>query len=362
MGGKVLVPMREHADRLNAARLQCDVMGSSTLIIARTDAEAATFLTSTIDSRDHPFILGATKQLESTFDEHVANEKAQGRCGDAAGAAWIESAQLKTFPELVREALPEQDKLNWDLVIRNKNLSQMKAEASKILGFEPYFDWEAPRAREGYYRVAPSTEYATERAKAFAPHSDLLWMETATPDVDQARDFARNVRQDFPHQMLAYNLSPSFNWDAPGVFNNDEEIEAFTDDLAKCGYVWQFTTLAGFHTNGLATEKYVRRFADVGMKAYVEDVQREEKAIGASILKHQTWSGAELMDRMQAVATGGGASTASMGAGVTEDQFEVLPPSDFVVSQKPLSRFEHRLMLEARAAAKAVEPRTGAAL
>ena len=87
-------------------------------------------------------------------------------------------------------------------------------------------------------------------------------------------------------------------------------------------------------------------------------------AIGASILKHQTWSGAELMDRMQAVATGGGASTASMGAGVTEDQFEVLPPSDFVVdtNNEPLSRFEHRLMLEARAAAKAVEPRTGAAL
>ena len=364
MGGKVLVPMREHADRLNAARLQCDVMGSSTLIIARTDAEAATFLTSTIDARDHPFILGATKQLECTFDEHVANEKAQGRCGDQAGAAWIESAQLKTFPELVRDALPDADRAHWDLVTKGKNLSQMKAEASKILGFEPYFDWEAPRAREGYYRVAPSTEYATERAKAFAPHSDLLWMETATPDVEQARDFARNVRADFPDQMLAYNLSPSFNWDAPGVFNNDEEIEAFTDDLAKAGYVWQFTTLAGFHTNGLATEKYVRRFADVGMKAYVEDVQREEKAIGASILKHQTWSGAELMDRMQAVATGGGASTASMGAGVTEDQFEVLPPSDFVVdtNNEPLSRFEHRLMLEARAAAKAVEPRTGAAL
>ena len=86
------------------------------------------------------------------------------------------------------------------------------------------------------------------------------------------------------------------------------DVRAFTDDLAQAGYVWQFTTLAGFHTNGLATEKYVRRFADVGMKAYVEDVQREEKAIGAAILKHQTWSGAELMDRMQAVATGGGAS------------------------------------------------------
>ena len=156
-------------------------------------------------------------------------------------------------------------------------------------------------------------------------------METATPDVEQARATAQNVRCRLPSSNARLQPVPSFNWDAPGVFNNDEEIEAFTDDLAQAGYVWQFTTLAGFHTNGLATEKYVRRFADVGMKAYVEDVQREEKAIGASILKHQTWSGAELMDRMQAVATGGGASTASMGAGVTEDQFEVLPPSDFVV-------------------------------
>ena len=78
---------------------------------AGTDAEAATFLTSTIDARDHPFILGATEQLECTFDEHVANEKAQGRCGDQAGAAWIESAQLKTFPDLVRDALPDADKM-----------------------------------------------------------------------------------------------------------------------------------------------------------------------------------------------------------------------------------------------------------
>ena len=81
-------------------------------------------------------------------------------------------------------------------------------------------------------------------------------METATPDVEQAREFARNVRADFPDQILGDGLSPPSTGTRQLVFNNDEEIEAFTDDLAQAGYVWQFTTLAGFHTNGLATEKY----------------------------------------------------------------------------------------------------------
>ena len=153
---------------------------------------------------------------EMKKEQKKQNQKTLGKEQKRIGAQWRN----------VRNTDPMKELLNRTAAAQNfgKNLQQMKAEASKILGFEPYFDWEAPRAREGYYRVAPSTEYATERAKAFAPHSDLLWMETATPDVEQARDFARNVRADFPDQMLAYNLSPSFNWDAPGIFNNDEDL------------------------------------------------------------------------------------------------------------------------------------------
>ena len=98
--------------------------------------------------------------------------------------------------------------VRWDAFLTtDPSLSAMRAKAAALLGGEdkvPYFDWDAPRAREGYYRVSPSTEYAIARAKAFAPHSDLLWMETAEPDVQQARAFAQRVREAYPEQWLAY--------------------------------------------------------------------------------------------------------------------------------------------------------------
>ena len=145
-------------------------------------------------------------------------------------------------------------------------------------------------------------------------------METATPDVQQARDFARNVRADFPDQMLAYNLSPSFNWDAEGVFDGDAAIESYTGDLARLGFVWQFITLAGFHSNGLATHNFVQEYAKRGMGAYVEMIQREERRLGVETLTHQKWSGAALVDaQLKAVQTN--SSTLAMGAGVTEGQF-----------------------------------------
>ena len=119
--------------------------------------------------------------------------------------------------------------------------------------------------------------------------------------------------------MLAYNLSPSFNWDASGM--TDRELARFNDDLGKLGYAWQFITLAGFHSNGLVVTKLSRSYANEGMLAYVRDIQRQEKVEEVELLKHQKWSGAELVDRMVNVASGGQSSTAAMGTGVTEDQF-----------------------------------------
>ncbi len=122
--------------------------------------------------------------------------------------------------------------------------------------------------------------------------------------------------------MLAYNLSPSFNWDASGM--TDAELARFNDDLGKLGYTWQFITLAGFHSNGLVVTKLARSFGEKGMLAYVQDIQRQEKVEEVELLTHQKWSGAELVDRMVNVASGGQSSTAAMGAGVTEDQFKAL--------------------------------------
>lgn len=144
-------------------------------------------------------------------------------------------------------------------------------------------------------------------------------METAVPGIPDAKKFADGVHATHPHQMLAYNLSPSFNWDASGM--TDSELAHFNDDLGRLGYVWQFITLAGFHSNGLIVTDLARAFADRGMLAYVEKIQRKERELKVELLTHQRWSGAELVDQMLNVASGGAASTAAMGAGVTESQF-----------------------------------------
>ena len=353
MGGKVLVPAQEHIDRLVAARLQADIMGTSTLIIARTDAEAATYLSSNIDTRDHAYILGASSPPAASLNATIDRARRQGRSAsdiEAIEAKWMSSAKLDSFPNLIVRELerarlsgtgaarlskfgsmgleeidPRRD--DWDVfVATNPSLEAMKDKAAELLGGSskvPFFDWEAPRAREGYYRLAKGVDLCVARAKAYAPHADLIWMETAKPNLTQAQDFARQVHTAHPGKMLAYNLSPSFNWDAAGM--SDAQIEAFTGELAKAGFVWQFITLAGFHSNGLATHSFVSEYAKRGMGAYVEMIQREERRTGVPLLKHQQWSGAELMDQHMALASGGAVSTAAMGSGVTEAQFVAKP-------------------------------------
>jgi len=305
MGGKVLVPTREHVDRLCAARLQADIMGTQTLIVARTDSEAATFITQNVDPRDQGFILGATNPAATS----------------AGIDKDIESGALKSYPNAVRDVANGADLTAFEAVVTAYGgIDEMKAAAASCLGADklPHFDWEVPRTREGYYRINPGTDFAVARATAWAPHADLVWMETATPTVAQAAEFAKGVHAVWPKQFLAYNLSPSFNWDAAGM--SDDKIESFTNDLGQLGYVWQFITLAGFHTNGLGIHNFTNGFAERGMGAYNNMVQREERKTGCALLTHQKWSGAELVD-LQMNTAAGGLSTSSMGDGVTEDQF-----------------------------------------
>jgi len=313
MGGKVLIPVREHIDRMAAARLQCDIMGVETVLIARTDACSATFLTTNIDSRDHPFILGSTADIGPC--EGCANE------GD-----WLNKAKLRTYPNTIADAMraagkPKEQVEAWLKESHKLSNSQARARAS-ALGFGGVFwNWDTPRAREGYYRVEGSTEYSIMRAIAFSTISDVIWMETATPDIHEADDFSRGVHAVVPHQMLAYNLSPSFNWSAVKGMD-DNAIRRFQKELGKRGFTWHFITLAGFHSNALAIDQFAKAYAGPdGVFSYVSMVQREEKRLGVETLTHQKWSGAEMMDNAMMIATGGGASTASL-KGATEDQFK----------------------------------------
>lgn len=329
MAGKVLVPISEHINRLVAIRAQADIMGSDLLAIARTDAEAATLITTTIDQRDHAFILGSTNpQLQPLNDLMVAAERA-GKTGEQLQAiedAWLQQANLRRFDEAVVDTINASPSLpnKKDLIkqylaqAKGKSNAEARAIAHGITGVDVFFDWDAPRTREGFYRLKGGCDCAINRAIAYAPYADAIWMESKLPDYKQAQEFAEGVHAVWPEQKLAYNLSPSFNWKAAMP---REEQETYIRRLAKLGYCWQFITLAGLHTTALISDKFARAYAQIGMRAYGELVQEPEMEGGVDVVKHQKWSGAAYVDELQKMVTGGVSSTAAMGKGVTEDQF-----------------------------------------
>lgn len=315
MAGKVLVPISEHINRLIAIRLQYDIMGVDNLVVARTDSEAATLITTNVDERDHAFVLGTTnKDLEPLVDVMTRAER-EGKNGDALQAIeddWTSKAGLTLFTDAVIAHLKKQgnagaSKAN-DFIKEAHHSSNHKARAiAKKYGVDEnsgfYWNWDASRTREGYYQYRGGTQCAINRAIAFAPHADLIWMETKSPILAQAKEFAEGVHAIVPHQWLAYNLSPSFNWDAAKL--STDQMKSYVWDLGKLGFCWQFITLAGLHSNAYISDQFSRTFAKEGMKAYVEQVQRKEREIGCDVLTHQTWSGADLVDNSLKTVTGG---------------------------------------------------------
>jgi len=326
MAGKVLVPISEHINRLVAIRLQYDIMGVSNLVVARTDSEAATLITSNIDDRDHPFILGSTNPSLAPLVEVMNDAERQGVSGDALQAIedrWISQANLKTFAQHIADSLPRSSASAFLEKTARTSHATTRAIAITHFGLQasslPYWNWDTPRTREGYYRYQGGTQCAVRRCVAFAPYTDLLWMETKSPILAQAKEFAEGVHREYPGKWLAYNLSPSFNWDAAGLA--EKEMKSYIWELGKLGFVWQFITLGGLHSNAYISDLFAKNYAKDGMLAYVSLIQRKEREIGTDVLTHQKWSGAEYADNLLMTVTGGVSSTAAMGKGVTEKQF-----------------------------------------
>ena len=225
MAGKVLVPISEHINRLVAIRAQADIMGmcqfglemtnidhlgTNLLVVARTDSEAATLITSTVDPRDHGFILGVTNPaLQPLNDLMIAAEQA-GQNGDQLQAVedqWIAQARLKLFDEAVIDTIcsgvhvDEQGLINeYITTARGKSNSESRAIAKGLTGVDIYWDWESPRTREGFYRYEGGCGCAINRAIAYAPYADMLWMESKLPDYKQAEEFAHGVHAVWPEQ------------------------------------------------------------------------------------------------------------------------------------------------------------------
>ncbi|OGM46925.1 isocitrate lyase AcuD [Aspergillus bombycis] len=329
MAGKVLVPISEHINRLVAIRAQADIMGTDLLAIARTDAEAATLITSTIDHRDHAFIVGSTNpNLQPLVDLMVAAEQA-GKQGDELQSIedqWVAQAGLKLFNDAVIEVINKGAHSNKQSLIdqylkaaKGKSNLEARAIAKNITGQDIYWNWDAPRTREGYYRLQGGTQCAINRGLAYAPFADLIWMESKLPDYAQAKEFAEGIHAVWPEQKLSYNLSPSFNWKK--AMPRDEQ-ETYIKRLGALGYCWQFITLAGLHTTALISDQFAKAYSKHGMRAYGELVQEPEMEQGVDVVTHQKWSGANYVDNLLKMVTGGVSSTAAMGKGVTEDQFK----------------------------------------
>jgi isocitrate lyase len=210
MAGKVLVPISEHINRLVAIRAQADIMGSDLIAVARTDAEAATLITTTIDPRDHAFILGCTNPNLQPLNDLMVEAERAGKSGDQLQAIedrWLQQAGLKRFDEAVIDAIRAGSSANKQGVIsrylaqaRGKSNSEARAIARNVANVEVHFDWDAPRTREGYFRLKGGCDCAINRAVAYAPYCDAIWMESKLPDFKQAQDFASGVHAVWPEQ------------------------------------------------------------------------------------------------------------------------------------------------------------------
>lgn len=237
MGGKVLVPTQEAVQKLIAARLAADVMGTPTIVLARTDANAADLITSNADAYDAPFI---TEE----------------------------------------------------------------------------------RSSEGFYVTRAGIDQAIARGLAYAPYADLVWCETATPDLDEARQFAEAVKKEYPEQILAYNCSPSFNWKKN---LSDKDIANFQQEIADMGYKYQFITLAGIHNMWYNMFDLAYHYArGEGMRHYVEKVQEPEFAAadrGYTFVAHQQEVGAGYFDDVTTVIQGGQSSVTALTGSTEEEQF-----------------------------------------
>jgi isocitrate lyase len=239
LGGKVLLPTSQFIRTLSAARLAADVMGVPTLVVARTDANSATLLTSDVDERDHPFLTGE-------------------------------------------------------------------------------------RTAEGFFRIKGGVDAAIARGLAYAPYADLLWMETSTPDIAEARRFADAIHAKYPGKMLMYNCSPSFNW---AQKLSAEEIANFQQELGALGYKFQFVTLAGFHALNFSMFELARQYRDEGMSAYSRMQQSEFAAeeFGYTATKHQHEVGTGYFDEVMKVITNGQSSTTALAGSTEAAQFSRRP-------------------------------------
>ncbi|MDE3108855.1 MAG: isocitrate lyase ICL2 [Acidobacteriota bacterium] len=388
--GKVLVGQDEQIRRLNAARLQLDIMRVPGIIVARTDAEAATFLDNRSDERDQPAILGATNldvpsyrvgylvilrklcefgievrghlmfavsemEYRATSDwldrvgltstvaqiakglrqaSHSEIDSGLEKIDTRYMEAWQTEAGLKSYGQAVADVMKSgaDEGVRFDMSVEEWLAFSKRAsfyevrERAQAMGLQVTWDCELPKTPEGLYQIQSGIDYAIARSLAVAPFADLLWMETKTANIDEARKFADAIHAEYPDKMLAYNLSPSFNWDTTGM--SDAEMRQFPAELGKLGFVFNFITYGGHQIDGLAAEEFATALKEDGMLALAR-LQRRFRLLESPYRTPQALVGGERLDGALMASSGRTAATKAMGKGSTHYQHLVqteVPP------------------------------------
>jgi isocitrate lyase len=240
------------------------------------------------------------------------------KCGHMGGKVLV---PYGVFIEKLVSARLAADVLDVPTVI----IARTDAQGAQLIRSD-YEDTDKPfltgeRTVEGYFRVQGGLEFAIARALKYAPYADMVWCETSTPDLGEAREFAQAIREKHPGKMLAYNCSPSFNWKRN---LDDATIAEFQSKLGEMGYKFQFVTLAGFHSLNASMFELARGYKEKGMSAYCRLQEREfelEREQGYAAIKHQSFVGAGYFDALQMTITGGRASTVALKGSTEEEQF-----------------------------------------
>ena len=248
------------------------------------------------------------------FEDQLSSEK---KCGHMGGKVLLPTAQ---FIRVLTAARLAADVLDVPtLVVARTDANSAQLMTSDIDPRDQEF-LTGERTTEGFFRIRGGLEMAIARGLAFAPHADLLWCETSTPDLDEARRFAEAIHARYPGKLLAYNCSPSFNWERK---LDAATIAGFQRELGAMGYKFQFVTLAGFHALNFSMFDLAAGYRERGMAAYAELQRREFKAAeaGYSAARHQREVGAGYFDRISEIVGGGESSTLALEDSTEAAQF-----------------------------------------
>jgi len=248
------------------------------------------------------------------FEDQLASEK---KCGHMGGKVLVPT---QTMIKNLKSARLAADVMGVPLII----LARTDANAAKLITSDidendkPFLTGK--RSPEGFYYVKDGLDQAISRGLAYAPYSDLIWCETAKPNLEEAKTFAAAIHEKFPGKMLAYNCSPSFNWKKN---LSDKEIDIFQQEIGKLGYKFQFITLAGFHAQNFAIFDLAKKYKQYGMAAYSRLQQQEfdiEKE-GYTATKHQREVGTSYFDEVSNAISSGKSSTTAMKDSTETEQF-----------------------------------------